>query len=522
MKNKLQKIIDFLLKYGLIIVSVIIGIIGILSIFITAYFDCTFYHPAEKTYFKYSIGIISILISCFIIFLIAILNKKILKKIPSLAMLFIILSGCILVFIVWINAMRLNPETDQKMIHDMAIALLENNISNFTSKAQYLFLYPFQFGLTLFVSIVYKIFGTNYLYIEYINAFCSIINMIILYYISKMIFKNENIQKILVILLGGFSLYWMFFNVHFYGNIIGLTLALVALLFTLLYLEKNKFYYLIFSGIFIALSIIIKSNYNIFLCGIILILLLDIIKKWNLKTLIIIPAFIVSYFAINLSYNIAFDKITNLDTSTSGVPMISYIYMGMSEPDDLSCGWYNSATINLFRENNYDVEKTSSQSKKLIENRLIYFLQNPKEFINYYSEKIGSTWLNPTFQTIWCSLPGVRYRYYEEYANYISYHGKALSMVGGNLAKLEEKYFDIYQIIIFVFAGLGLFKISKTADLKQAIIPIIFIGGFVFHILWETKAIYVIQYYFVLLPYAAFGINYLIDITSSKIKKKNE
>ena len=57
-------------------------------------------------------------------------------------------------------------------------------------------------------------------------------------------------------------MYWMFFNVHFYGNIIGLTLALTALLFTLLYLEKDKFYYLIFTGIFIALSIIIKTNYN--------------------------------------------------------------------------------------------------------------------------------------------------------------------------------------------------------------------------------------------------------------------
>ena len=185
--------------------------------------------------------------------------------------------------------------------------------------------------------------------------------------------------------------------------------------------------------------------------------------------------------------------------------------MGMSEPTDLSAGWYNSSTVDLFRENNYNVKETSNSSKKLIGNRLIYFSQNPKSFMQYYSEKIGSTWLNPTFQTIWCSLPGVRYRYYEEYANYISYHEKALSMVGGNFAKVEEYYFDIYQILIFIFATLGIFKISKNFDLKQSIIPIIFIGGFVFHILWETKAIYVIQYYFILLPYAALGINYTIE-----------
>lgn len=173
MESKIQKVINFLLKYGLIIISIIVGIIGILSIFITAYFDCTFYHPAEKTYFKYSIGILQILISFLVFLLIALLNKKLFNKIPSLAILLPILLVCMLVFIVWINAMKLNPETDQKMIHDMAIAILNNNISDFTSTAQYLFLYPFQFGLTLFVSIIYKIFGTNYLYIEYINAICA-------------------------------------------------------------------------------------------------------------------------------------------------------------------------------------------------------------------------------------------------------------------------------------------------------------------------------------------------------------
>lgn len=519
MKNILEKVTNFLLKYGLICVSFIVGIIGILSIFITAYFDCTFYHPAEKTYFKYSIGIFEILAVCLIVFLIAILNKKILKKIPPLAILLAILSVCILVFTVWIKAMRLNPETDQKMIHDIAIAILNNNISSFTSTAQYLFLYPFQFGLAYFVSIIYRLFGTNYLYIEYINALCSVINILLIYYISKIIFKDIKIQKILVFLLGGFSLYWMFFNVHFYGNIIGLTLALLSLLFTLLYLEKKKFYHLIFSGIFIAFSIIIKTNYNIFLCGIGLILVLDIIKNWNLKTLLIIPIFLVSYFSINISYNIFFHNQTNLDTTKCGVPMISYIYMGMSEPTDLSAGWYNSVTVDLFRENNYDVQKTSDASKKLIGQRLQYFLKNPTKFLGYYSEKIGSTWLNPTFQTIWCSLPGVRYRYYEEYANYISYHEKALSMVGGNLAKAEEKYFDIFQILIFVFASIGIFKISKNLDLKQVIIPIIFIGGFLFHILWETKAIYVIQYYFILLPYSAYGINYITDLITSKIKQ---
>lgn len=525
-KNKFQNIINFILKYGIIIVSIIIGIIGISSIFITAYFNSTFYHPAEKTLFKYSFGIIEILLSIMALFILGVVSKKVLKKVPSSILLIPICIISLAVYILWINAMKLNPETDQKLIHEMAIAFLDGKISSFTGISQYLFLYPYQFGITFVVSIIYKIFGQNYLYVEYLNAICSILNIILIFYISKILFKNENVQKILSLLLCGFSLYWMFFNVHFYGNIIGLTLALLATLFAILYLEKNNLKYLLFSGILISISIIVKTNYNIFLCGIILILLLKIIESWNLKTLLIIPMFLIGYLGISLSYNTFFENISNLKLS-NGVPMISFIYMGMSEPTDLSPGWYNGITADIFRECNYDIQKASNESKDLINKRINYFVNNPKDFSKYYSEKIGSTWLNPTFQTIWCSLPGVRYRWYEDYANYISYHAKALSMVGGNLEKIEEEYFNIYQIIAFVFASIGIFKLSKNLDLKKSLLPIIFIGGFLFHILWETKAIYVIQYYFILLPYTAFGIEETFQKINSyfekiKIKRKQK
>lgn len=348
-----------------------------------------------------------------------------------------------------------------------------------------------------------------------INCIASVINIFILYTISKLLFKNENIQKILVLLLGGFALYWMFFNPHFYGNIIGLTFALGAVLFTLFYLEKRNWFNLILSGILISISILLKSNYNIFLCGIILVLILDIIKKWKIKNLLVIPIFLIGYLGINFGYNAILNYI-DLDLP-EGVPMISFVYMGMSEPTNLSAGWYNSSTIDIYRDAGYNNELAVEKTIEEINNRLHDFLQDPPQGLKYYGEKIGSTWLNPTFQTIFYSLPGTRYRWYPEYAHYLGYHETILSMVGGDLKQLEEFIFEIYQIIIFTFAGLGLFKLSKNITLKQAFLPIIFAGGFVFHIIWETKAIYVIQYYFLLLPFAAYGINYFIEQVLPKL-----
>lgn len=200
--------------------------------------------------------------------------------------------------------------------------------------------------------------------------------------------------------------------------------------------------------------------------------------------------------------------------------MITYIYMGMAEPTTLSAGWYTGDNAKLYSDNNYNNQQTTTKTYELIKNRLQYFCQNPKEFINYYSEKIGSTWLNPTFQTIWCSLPGTRYRWYEDYAHYLGYHEKVLSMVGGNLYNIEENYFNIYQILVFIFASIGIYKTHKNINLQMFLIPLIFFGGFLFHILWETKSIYVIPYYFLLLPYTAFGLNEIFEKIIKKYKNK--
>ena len=512
-----DKIIDFLIKYGVIIIAFLIGFLGLLSIFITAYFKTTYNSATEVTYFKFSFGIIEIILSAVFICLFLFIQRKILKKIPNKVLLVAISFILLVVFIGWIYILKLEPIDDQKRIHEMAIDLIQGKIGLHFAKPMYLFLYPYQLGIVFFTSIFYRIFGQNFLVFEYVNAIFSIANVYLIYLISKEIFKDEEINKYLLILLICFSPYLMFLNTYFYGNIVGLTFALISVLFILKYLNSKKIYNVLIAGITIEVSIILKTNYNIFLCGIAIILILEIIKNWDIKKLLIIPVFLVGFFIVSFSYNISMEKIYNIEIP-KGVPMINFIYMGMSEKNDLYPGWYNGDTLEIYYRNNLDYDSSKEEAKELSGNRLSYFSKNPKDFIEYYAKKIGSTWLNPTFQTIWCSTPGARYEWYPDYAEYLNHHQKIISMVAGNLYKVEEKYFDVYQIIIFGLSSIGIFFISKECNLQKALLPIIFLGGFLFHIMWETKAIYVIQYYYLLLPFAAYGLYKLSKIVFKKFK----
>ena len=322
--------------------------------------------------------------------------------------------------------------------------------------------------------------------------------------ITKILFKEEKVQKILNFLLIGFSIYFMFFNVHVYGNINGLTFSLIALYYTLKYLEEKKKRYLVVIAITMTISIALKSNYNIFLCGIVITLALDFLKDKKIRTIVGIIGIIIVYMLFQFILKFSLEKIINAEIP-EGIPMIGYIYMGMAEP-----------------KNNFDPEKTKEEDIEKIKERASYLIQKPKELFYYYADKLASTWLNPTYQAIWCAYPGATMAQDQEYAQEIETKTIVKSMLSGTLYKIEEQILNIFQIIIFIFAGFAMFKIFKKGKITHILLPMIFLGGFIFHMFWETKAIYVLQYYYLLVPYAAFGLCEFYKKLSSKISKRKE
>lgn len=196
--------------------------------------------------------------------------------------------------------------------------------------------------------------------------------------------------------------------------------------------------------------------------------------------------------------------------------------MGMAEPKTMSSGWYTTDSVDTFQKNNFDPEKTKQEDIEKIKERASYLIQNPKELFYYYADKLASTWLNPTYQTIWCSYPGATMVQNPEYAEEIESKDIVKSMLSGNIYKIEEQILNIFQSIIFIFASFGIFKIFKKGKIEHILLPMIFLGGFIFHMFWETKAIYVLQYYYLLVPYAAFGLYEFYNKLNSKIHKKKE
>lgn len=524
-KDKISKKFPrVIMKYIFFVIIFVVLFIGISSFFITAYFEQKPQSANELTEYKFDIIIFNIILIPLMLFLIykfTKINPKIYKKIIPIVFLIIFITQ-----LIWVLNLKTMPVADQGDVVEIGKNLHnKEKMDYFTKPYGYIGRYPFQIGFSKYVDIIYHLFNsTDYMNLEILNVVYSLIILYTMYLITKKLFKNDIVSKITFLLLFGFSLYFLFFNVHIYGNIIGLMFALFAVYTTVSYLEDKKIYKVILTGIYILIAIILKSNYNIFLCGIIFTLFYEILKNKKVRDILAIILILGIYFIGKTGFYYYIEKSLDIKLP-DGVPMISYLYMAMAEPRALSPGWYTGDTMEIYDECGQDSEKASDMAKGLLIERVKYMLKHPIYMLKYYSFKYASTWLNPTFQTVWCSKPGPKLTMYLEYKDYFETKTIIKSMLGGKIYEIEEIYFNAYQVIIFIFGAYGICKIYKKDETKHILLPITFLGGFVFHMMWETKAIYVLQYYLIIVPYCSYGLKKFYDKISGKnifIEVKNK
>ena len=176
--------------------------------------------------------------------------------------------------------------------------------------------------------------------------------------------------------------------------------------------------------------------------------------------------------------------------------MVSWLAMGMSE-GHAAAGWYKEDnTVTAFKEYNGDVDKTARHAKQVIAERLGYFAKNPSEARAFFSEKFRSQWNEPSYDSIWLNQVFLSY----------SHKGGLYPVFCGWGEKLTFSFMNQQQQIIFLGALMGILALLKKRDILLCILPLIILGGFMYHLLFEAKSQYALPYFVLMLPLAASGL----------------
>ena len=522
MKKTFQKILANLLpniySYGIAnLFFAIILFICIISAYCTSY--VTFVN--EHSYFLKD----SIFLNLLIVFII-ILAAYILKKIPCIQTLnqkmendYIFFKKCkntllVIIFIMgflWVTATQYIPGADQYSIQNAVYALHLKDYHMFYDGG-YIAKYQNQLGILLFSYIYSLIFGShNYVVMQMINALAvSLIYKQLAE--TGALFGQKRIEQLLTVTTGIFFIPLIMYSSFIYGNVLGLLFSLLAVKYEILFFKDGKKRYIAYSSIFILISISMKSNYIIFMIGMLIYATAEIIanKKW--KNTILIIAIIAAYlFQANVP-SMLITQMTGIELG-DGVSPLSYIAMGLQD-SDRAPGWYNGYNSSTYKDADYDKQLQNEMAIESIEESIEKFKADKKYAGEFFIKKIASMYTEPSFQGFWiCQV--------RKSAVIIPNWTYALINVIGSGKTLN--YLNLIQFA--TYAGVILYCIfcrKNSACMHTLIFPMIFIGGFIFHLFWEAKSQYTLSYFVLLFPYAVSGYSAVFSrIQPKEVCKKN-
>ena len=89
-----------------------------------------------------------------------------------------------------------------------------------------------------------------------------------------------------------------------------------------------------------------------------------------------------------------------------------------------------------------------------------------------------------------------------------------------SLGQLLELHFGLYMRVLYLLFAIGIYClfISKKTNIQTILLPLVLMGGFGYHFLFEAKSQYILTYIPLIIPTAAYALNLVLfsDYTGLK------
>ena len=493
--------------------TIIMFFLSMVSILYRSYIDVTYQEIIHYRKDNVVLAVIFVLAVITVIYLLQ--KKKWLDRIPTKILLIIMLIYVTVVSGLWAYTTDSIPVADQRSILNCVQGLIHGDYSCMDPKspAGYLQYNRHQVGLTAFLELFTRFFtggDANYHAVYGLNVFMIAGIFLGLYLITTQLTARKDVVNLeLFLSFGMFQL--MMYSTFVYGLIPGLFFVVFGIYSMLRLFKSKKWYFGVLMSLMCAFSIIMKSNYMVFLIAVgITIIVKAIGEKYPLYLMYLMLA-IVFFVGINTTAQKVYENRTGIEFGDT-IPNTAYLAMAMQE-GPMAPGWFNGFNHVTYRDNNYNETITDQISREYIAERLQEFANNPKECIEFYYKKIVSQWNEVTYECFWISING------ENRTRELSPIMEKIYI--GTIHTMAESVMNLYQLLLFV----GTFVLAATArknnDISKMILLLCLLGGFLFHILWEGKSQYIISYFPLFLPCAAIGLIAFVDCLKLKRGKES-
>ena len=401
---------------------------------------------------------------------------------------------------------QIEPRADQKSVVETAMSMIKGDYSAFQSGG-YMDVYPNQVGIVYIFYWLFKVFPFGYNSIRVINVIALLGVIWSLNGIGKMLLKaDDQKNQYIVGVVALLFLPLLGYVTFLYGNTIGMALSMTGIYCVCQFLDSRKEHWIVLATVTLALSVVVKENYLIHLIGVLIFLLLDFLHKPTKKTVIFLMIVLLGTFGATNLVKLHTSKITGEEIS-AGVPTLAWVAMGLQD-GYMASGWHNQYNEDVYRENNCDTELAKIAVKEELNQRTQEMIHNSGATVSFFYKKLISQWNNPTFECFWINDLTKR----QEKEIPVKEMPKWLdSFLGEPGNRIVTTYMNSFQTILLLGVCICFVAGRREIKLEQLLLATIFIGGFLFHLIWEAKCQYVLPYFVLLIPYAVRGYQLLLD-----------
>lgn len=522
--NKARDVFNLIIIFCLFVASCLVLLV---SSFTTIYYDM---HMDEDwpQYGKENIPVLIVLVAAVLGMFLILYRKGLFERGSRF---FMILGPVIIALYCLMLILSIKPQAvnDSKTLDNIINSFMQGDFRELTTPGGYLFTWPFQLGYVALGQAMAYIFGpSNYFAWDILQLLCILITVFLIYRITWELFEDRAVCGIVGLLSVG-ALFFYNYVTYIYGDIISMAPQTIALYMMVLYLKRDRVRYAVVSAISIAAAVVIKTNCEITLIALIMVLLGSLLsdkKKGSVsaqktdagfrrvaKKLVLATLFVGLVFLSKGLVDSYYCHLTGLERIPDGNPSWAHIAMGLQE-SPLEDGWYNGYNYDVFTANNYDTAATAEAAKENIRETLTAFAERPLH---------GARFLVRKFTTQWCDSVCISTHNLDLVSRHVENPTElGMWLVFGGGSRILIWIMNVFMPVCYIGVAIYLFTKLREKNISsgEMLLLILIFGGILFHEFWEGSSRYTMRYYIYWLPYSACGLKVLLGrITEYKNRK---
>lgn len=176
--------------------------------------------------------------------------------------------------------------------------------------------------------------------------------------------------------------------------------------------------------------------------------------------------------------------------------MIAWVTMAFGEDEDGRPVKFDGYNREVYLEHDLDTDRAAQAAVEELKRRLAHLTDTPMHFMEFMGRKIAMEWNEPTFESL---VANNRPQAQTEQPALIR------RMLREDNRNVLVKWANLFHALVLMGAFSWALLQGRREKVTGLFFAVVFIGGFLFQLFWETYAQYTLFYFLLLIPYAVAG-----------------